>query len=208
MGEHRHAAGVEDPGHRRGEKRPVGLDVAGLAVAEVLLEGGTNIGHQPRGHQRPGEVGPPQRALAPGLLPGPGQGVRQADLLEPLGDAPGALLPGLGLGGEPRDQVAPGSLGQQSHHVDVDAAPLGRELGAGNQADALRAGGGLGRLDAVHGVVVGQRHQGHPLGPAQRDHLGRRQGAVGGRGVHVQVDAMGLALESGGRCGHGHDAGR
>ena len=77
----------------------------------------------------------------------------------------------------------------QADDVHGVLAPADRDFDAVEEGQAPPRRLGPRRGQAVGAVVVGQRHQGgFALGGA-RDHLLRRQGAVGGVGMKVQIDA-------------------
>ena len=63
-----------------------------------------------------------------------------------------------------------------------------RELGGAGQADAVLARGGERLGHAGDRVVVGQREQLDARGGRLRDHLGRRQRAVGLRRMGLQIE--------------------
>ena len=83
-----------------------------------------------------------------------------------------------------------GAVGQQVHAV---ALPGAGQLHPAHHLDAQPLAGAGGLVQPVEGVVVGQRHHVQPGVPGLDDQLGRRVGAVGDRGVGVQVDPHDLA---------------
>ena len=93
------------------------------------------------------------------------------------------FCPAMPVGERGRGRVDP-----EPEHVQRAAAPDDRQLDPGDEADArgrrLRGGGG----DAVHGVVIGERHQLDAAAGDVRDERRRIEHAVRSRRVQVQVD--------------------
>jgi hypothetical protein len=77
----------------------------------------------------------------------------------------------------------------QSDDMHRDALPGHRDLDAGHESES-EPGGGVGRLlQSFEGVVIGQRHDLDPSGMGAGHQLGRRQSAIRGGGVCMQVEA-------------------
>ena len=195
VGHHRHTARAADQADGElGVGRVVAHVVAGPA-AQDGREGLVAVRHEPELDHRIGDVGPahgraglhPARDVRPGdrmvrgdqvdHAPGPGQ---------PIGS--GALH----LGGQRRIR----RVGQVGEDVHADAARLGRELEAGHEQHARRDGRPRGLRPAGGGVVVGQCEAVEPRRQCVGHDGRRRLGAVGGRGVNVEIEAHVVTLEA------------
>jgi hypothetical protein len=102
---------------------------------------------------------------------------RQPSLAQPHPFGPQARVVGI-------EQIAEQVQPDPSLFADVHA----RELGTGDQGEASWQGGCCARPPAG-GVVVGDREYIEAFSGRRRNQLGRRIGAVGRRGMAMQIDA-------------------
>ena len=89
---------------------------------------------------------------------------------------------------------------------DVEVLVIGverRELGRRDEADAVHARRGQRLVDAVDGVVVGQREQLDPVRGRARDDVSRRERPVADRGMRLQVELGPAHAASGGPSSSG-----
>ena len=76
----------------------------------------------------------------------------------------------------------------QPDYVDSLPAPGRGQFHAGHKADAGLVTGGLRRVEAIDGVVIGERQRAHAARPGPCDQLGRREHAIGVMAVRMEVD--------------------
>lgn len=172
--------------------RPMLLDVPQLAGPQpfakrfgaVLDE---TFAHHPVGEVRPGRcISAVTQLLLD--LPGPLQrtghaleGQLAADL---LGTQPAAVAQlGDGL-----DQWRRIDIETVAQHMDGRPAPGAGQFDAVDQLHAQRCRRNTGLIEAFEGVVIGQGQDSHAVLERPRHHNRRRQGAIGGRAMAVQIN--------------------
>ena len=78
-----------------------------------------------------------------------------------------------------------------AEHMNGRAAPGAGQFDAVDQLHAQCMGGCARFVEAFKGVVVGQRQDSHAFFKRTRNQYRRRQGAIGGRAVAVQINIHG-----------------
>ena len=78
-----------------------------------------------------------------------------------------------------------------AQHVDGRAAPGAGQFDAIDQLHAQFFGGAARFGEAFEGVMIGQRQDSHAVFKRTRNQNRRRQGAIGGRAVAVQINIHG-----------------
>ena len=175
--------------------RPVQFDVAEFAGAEPFAKclGAIlyiTFTHHPVGEMRPGRR---VAAVAQLLLDLPGA-------VEGTGHALEGELAAYFFRPQPAAIVQFGDCFDQRRGVDVEAvtqhvnsrpAPGAGQFDAVDQLHAQLAGGSTRLGEPLKSVVVGQRQDSHAVFERSRNQNRRRQGAVGGRAVAVQINIHG-----------------
>lgn len=188
-----------DPGLRRAQGfdglfqgRPVLLDVAQLAGAQPFAEGFGAILYIPFTHHPVGEVRAGRRvaAVAQFLLYSPGtvQRARHAFQCEFsanfLGSQPSAIVQLCNR----LDQRRRVYIKPVTQYVNGRAAPGAGQFDAVDQLHPQRRRRGAGLIKALEGIVIGQGQDSHAFLERTRNQYRRRQGAIGGRAMAVQIN--------------------
>ncbi len=168
-------------------------DVGGRVMPQVALEGLVEGLDVSRAQEGLGHVRPSQRSPARDLLhllerdPDP-------EALEPREDLAGALAPSFTIAADRGQKRGIGLVESVGQEVDVHALLADGELDARDEADpeTARARGGGGQ--PVQGVVVREREDLHAVPRGHARHLVRRERAVRGVRVHVEIDRRHVIL--------------
>lgn len=180
------------------QRRPMLLDVAQLAgpqpfakrVGAVLDE---TFAHHPVGEVRSGRriAAVPQFLLdLPGALQRTGHTLEGQLATDLLGAQP-ATVAQLGDGLDQRRRIDIETVAQ---HMDGRPAPSAGQLDAVDQLHAQCRRRVAGLVEAFEGVVIGQGQDSHAVLERPRHHNCRRQGAIGGRAMAVQINIHGGLL--------------
>lgn len=172
--------------------RPVLLDVPQLAGPQPFAERFGAILDEPFAHHPVGKVWPGRgvAAVAQFLLDLPGavqrtghalEGQLAANLFGPQPAPVAQLCDGL----DQRRRIHIETIAQ---HMDGRPAPGTRQLDPVDQLHAQRRGGAAGLVEAFEGVVIGQGQDSHAVLERPRHQNRRRQGAIGGRAMAVQIN--------------------
>ena len=197
MRQRRDPAGRADRVDRLARTEPLPRHVPRSAARQDAAHGVVDALGVPRRHQRARDVGAPGRADLPPHHPGQMLVDRHAQLAKPFHDQLRAQRAQPALGGERRLErrvVRVHAVAEdvqlalpEPRHVAGDAV----DLDPRQQARVLRAlPGGPQLAVPVQRVVVGDRRQRDAPAAHRIQQPGRRQDAVGPRGVAVQVDAV------------------
>ncbi len=194
-----------DPGFRRAQGfdgvfqgRPVLLDVPQLAGAQPFAERlgailDVTLAHHPVGEVRTGRR---VAAVAQFLLNGPGTFQRSRHAFQRqlaayfFGPQPAAIV----QSGNRLDQRWCIHIKSVAQHMDGRASPGAGQFDAIDQLHAQRGGRAAGLIKAFEGVVIGQGQDSHAFLERTRNQYCRRQGAIGGCAVAVQVNIHGDVL--------------
>lgn len=172
-----------------GEARPVDVHAAGPSGLQKAVEGLLILLHDAFLHEPACEVGARQIVLVVGERKRPLVGAADAvERFESFSDQAAALV---ALDADAVEEgVDAGRAGIQPEPDDVHdaSAPARRNLHARNESHAELLGGGRRLPDAVHRIVVGERHELHAVVVHEAHEVCGRKLPVGNIGVHVQVD--------------------
>lgn len=166
------------------------VDVKAATLSEVSVEGVLDGGAEALADKDRGEVGP-----ADGSALGFGEEFVFGDINARLGEQPdhGGVAAGAAFD-EAAGEVFEGRGGHVHAVAEEVHGPGARKLAgdfdAGEEVDAGFCGGGGGLFAAADGVMVGERHRGKSCFGDLGDELAWGQSAVGGGGVHVEVDEI------------------
>lgn len=174
------------------QRRPVLLDVPQLAGPQPFAERFGAVLDESFAHHPVGKVwaGRCVTAVAQRLLDLPGAVQRTGHALEGqlaadlLGTQP-ATVAQLCDGLDQRGRIHIETIAQ---HVDGCPAPGTRQFDPIDQLHAQRGGGAAGLVEAFEGVVIGQGQDSHAVLERPRHQNRRRQGAIGGRAMAVQIN--------------------
>ena len=191
MRQRRDATGVRHEAKRvlGREAEPVG--VGRRALGEVAPEGVLFAARVAALDERLREVRARHDALVAGGVHDvlPGDAAAEADEL--ADDLDVAAVAAFADARERRAEGGVAGVAAVGEEVDDHAGDVDAEFDAGDRPHAARPCGGEEVRNALGGVVVGQGHRRKPRGGAQLHQLLRGAGAVGKRGVDVQVDHAG-----------------
>ena len=193
VGQRRRAAGRAHQSHRLLGAEALVRNGGGPAVVEEAVEGVLAVARVTGGHDRVGDVRPADRPAGAGLHVGQVDG--GAGRGEPRHDP---LRPGLPRPAHLLQAVAQGLgrlLAEVSQQVQRARGRAHGQLHPGHHPHAQAGAGRDGLGHPAQRVVVGHRQHPHPRVRGQLHQRRRRQGAVGGEGVGVEVGPAG-------RCGY------
>ena len=181
------AAALHDALDALGGRHALALDVRGAVAADPLVEGIGDLVDVAGLDERLRDVRAPDRRLAGDLLhtaplDHDAHRPQLLDDAEAARDAADAQL------GEDLLQLGVLRVEVEAEHVHFGAVDVGAHLDAGDQRVTGVLRGRDARLgDALGRVVVGEGVVLHALLRRQVDDLGRREAAIGGRAVRVEV---------------------
>ena len=185
----RDAARIVDDVDHFGESRPVDVDATRPPRLEKAVEGLLILLHDALLHEPACEVSAGKVVLVVGKRKRALIGAAYAvELLEPFADKAAAPV---ALGADAAEECVDAwriRIDSEPHDVHDASSPSRRDLHAGNEPDAELLGGGRCLPDAVHRIVVRQRHELHAVCMHETHEVGGRKLPVGNNGVHVQVD--------------------
>lgn len=172
--------------------RPVLLDVTQLAGPQPFAERFGAVLDEAFAHHPVGKVWPGRcvTTVAQFLLDLPGAVQRTGHALEGqlatdlLGTQP-APVAQLCDGLDQRWRIHIETIAQ---HMDGRPTPSAGQLDPIDQLHAQRRGGAAGFVEAFEGVVIGQGQDSHAVLERPRHQNRRRQGAIGGRAMAVQIN--------------------
>ena len=175
---------------------------AGFAFGQVVVEDVAHVLADAPLHEESGKVRAGDEVGVAHVVQGAFEGAGDACLGELRSHVAGAGLASATGASESFDQGGVLLVHAEAHDVDGFVGPGDGDFDAGKEGQAQREGGGTGAGNAAHFVVVGQRPELHAVVVGMLGQPFRRLGAVGHRGVAVQVGIEAGGEGEGGRRGH------
>lgn len=184
VGEHRDAAGGPDPVDHPVQVGPTAADIAGLTAAEKFFKGLVLVLDKSGCHHMAGKVGAAQGSTVR-MPSSPRQGVGNAVLRKFGGYFLRPAVAGSGLVGNPFCHGITVGVDIQTQYMDADATPAGGKLHPRDQPQV--DGGSAELVVGVQGIVIRNSQSFDTRLPGGLHQRGRAQGAVGSRGVGMEV---------------------
>jgi len=188
MRNYRDAASTQNPTNSIRQARPFMLDVTGLARHKVRLENTARIATHTDLDEIAGEMGTADQTRIFGVPHGSLEAAGITDFLQFRSHALGSI-------DAPRTYPLQAGVEHcitgieiESEDMNLRTAPLDRNFNAIHETHPCRIRCLTRLRQPAQRVVIGQRQQFNAIGDSPPDQFGRRQDAVGGGGMTMEID--------------------